>query len=202
LLVDRLGLRGFRLLYSLLAAVTLVWMVQAYVQAPLVMVWQPSHFLAWIPLLVMPFACILLVAGMTTASPTAVGAEAVALAADPAPGIIRVTRHPFLWGAALWAGSHMIVNGDLASLIMMGGVLVLSLAGMHQIDRKRELQLGAGWGPIKLTTSVLPFQAIAEGRTTMDWAGIGWRRIALGLALYLVLLILHPYLFGAVAVPW
>ena len=95
----------------------------------------------------------------------------------------------------------MIANGDLASFIMMGGILVLSLAGMRQIDRKRELQLGAGWGPIRLTTSIIPFQAIAEGRTTMDWAGIGWWRVVLGLALYLAFLILHPYIFGLPAVP-
>lgn len=202
LLVDRLGLKGFRLLYSLLAAVTLVWMVQAYVQAPPVALWPSLTILQWVPLLVMPFAFILLVAGVTTASPTAVGAEAVALAADPAPGMLRITRHPFLWGAALWAISHIIATGELASLIMMGGILVLSLVGMRQIDRKRELQLGAGWGPIRLTTSIIPFQAIAEGRTTMDWAGIGWWRIALGLALYLIFLILHPYIFGVIAVPW
>ena len=49
LLVDRLGLKGFRLLYSLLAAVTLVWMVQAYVQAPPVALWPSLTILnIWI----------------------------------------------------------------------------------------------------------------------------------------------------------
>lgn len=202
LLVDRLGQRGFRLLYSLVAAVTLVWMVKAYVQAPYLAIWAASSLLAWVPLLAMPFAFILMVAGLTSPSPTAVGAEAVALTADPAPGMLRITRHPFLWGTALWAISHIIAIGDLASLIMMGGILVLSLVGMRRIDRKREAQLGAGWGPVRLTTSVVPFQALAEGRTTMDWSGIGAWRIALGLALYLIFLILHPYIFGVTAVPW
>ena len=46
LLVDRLGQRGFRLLYSLVAAVTLVWMVKAYVQAPFLAIWAATSLLA------------------------------------------------------------------------------------------------------------------------------------------------------------
>jgi|SRR5690554_3852763 len=202
LLIERLGLRAFRLLYSLIAAVTLVWMAHAYAAAPLIPLWPSLAILKWIPLLVMPFAFILLVGGVTTSSPTAVGAEAVALAAEPAPGILRITRHPFLWGTALWALSHLIALGDLASLILTGGILVLSLFGMRQIDRKREALLGAGWGPIKLTTSILPFSAIAQKRTQMDWAGLGWWRIALGLGLYLLFLVLHPLVFGVSPLPW
>src|SRR5690625_845656 len=121
LLIERLGLMAFRLLYSVVAAVALVWMVRAYIHAPYIFLWPPLTLLAWIPLLIMPFAFILVVAGVTTASPTSVGSEAVALSADPAPGILRITRHPFLWGIALWALSHLIARGDIASLIMMGG---------------------------------------------------------------------------------
>ena len=95
-----------------------------------------------------------------------------------------------------------IALGDLASLILTGGILVLSLFGMRQIDRKREALLGAGWGPIKLTTSILPFSAIAQKRTQMDWAGLGWWRIALGLGLYLLFLVLHPLVFGVSPLPW
>ena len=36
---------------------------------------------------------------------------------DVAPGIQRVTRHPFLWGTALWAISHLAVNGTAADVI-------------------------------------------------------------------------------------
>lgn len=202
LLINRVGPNGFRLIYSLLAVVALIWMVRAYAQAPFVPIWPPYQFLHWVPVLIMPVAFILVVAGATTRSPTAVGAETAALARDPAPGILRITRHPFLWGTALWAISHFIAKGDLASLVMMGGILVLSLVGMQHIDRKRELELGAGWGPVKLTTSLLPFRALIERRTTMDWAGLGWWRPALGLALYVAFFYLHPYVFGVTAVPW
>lgn len=44
----------------------------------------------------------------------------LAQGADIARGIVRITRHPFLWGVALWALVHFIVNGDLASVILSG----------------------------------------------------------------------------------
>jgi uncharacterized membrane protein len=32
----------------------------------------------------------------------------------------RYPRHPFLMGLALWALSHLLVNGDLASMVLFG----------------------------------------------------------------------------------
>ncbi|MGM0559480.1 MAG: NnrU family protein [Pseudomonadota bacterium] len=200
-LLDRLGERGFRLAYSLVALVTFAWALQAYGAAPRIPLWTPVPALAWVPILIMPFAFILVVAGMSTRAATALGQEEAAKAQDPAPGILRVTRHPFLWGVVLWAVSHIIANGDSASLLLMGGFLVLALGGMHHIDQRREAKLGGAWGPMKLTTSAVPFVAIATGRTRMDWRGIGIWRPVLGLAAYVVFLYLHPLLFGVMPLP-
>src|SRR5690606_25957518 len=115
--------------------------------------------------------------------------------------ILRVTRHPFLWATALWALVHLLAHGDLAGLIFFGGFLVLSLGGMQHIDLRRERSLGGSWGPMRLTTSVIPFAAIASRRTRMDWQGLGWWRPLLGVALYVALLHLHPLLFGASPLP-
>lgn len=199
-LVRRLGDGGFRALYSLVAGVGIVWMASAYAKASTVALWS-SPALHWLALLVMPFAAILAVAGLTTRSPTAVGGETLAAGQDPAPGILRVTRHPFLWAVALWALVHLLARGNLASLIFFGGFLVLSLGGMQHIDLRRERSLGGSWGPMRLTTSVIPFAAIASRRTRMDWQGLGWWRPLLGLALYLALLHLHPLLFGVSPLP-
>src|SRR3546814_6489504 len=62
---DRFGERAFRLIYSAVMTVTLIWMEVAYRAAPLVPLWQPAPIFAWVPLLVMPLACILLVDGLT-----------------------------------------------------------------------------------------------------------------------------------------
>lgn len=203
-LVRALGRQGFTLVYSLFVAGAFLWMVTAYGDAPRrPLLWQGPGGLAWVPVAVMPVALLLAVCGVTTRNPTLGGPEKYRALApeDPAPGILRVTRHPFLWGAALWAASHIVVNGEGASLILFGGILVLCLAGMWHIDQKRADMLGSGWGPIALTTSVVPLAAIVTKRTHMDWKGIGLWRLALTLALYLILLYVHPVLIGTPALP-
>ena len=120
---------------------------------------------------------------------------------DPVPGILRITRHPMLWAFALWSGTHLLVSGHAASLVMMGGLLVLAVAGMGHIDQRRADSMGADWGPIALTTGVVPFAAILSKRTQFDWPGIGWWRLLLGVIVYLALLYLHPSAFGVSPLP-
>lgn len=201
---ERLGERAFRIIYSATMTAALLWMIAAYRGAPFVPLWQPPAALAWVPLLVMPFACILLVAGLTSPNPTLVGGERFLDGApgSPAIGILSVTRHPFLWGTGLWALSHLCINGDFSSIIVMGGIAVLSFGGMHHIDLRRESNLGATWGPMKLTTSVVPFAAALSGRTKVDWRGIGWWRPVLGLVVYAALLHLHRGLTGVSPLPF
>jgi uncharacterized membrane protein len=52
-----------------------------------------------------------------------------------------------------------------------------------------------------MTTSVLPFAAILSGRTRMDWAGIGWWRPLLALAVFLALFLLHSSVIGVSPLP-
>ncbi|MGD1878106.1 MAG: NnrU family protein [Kiloniellaceae bacterium] len=200
----RFGERGFRILYSLVMAAALIFMVAAYHAAPVLAVWQPAPFMAWVPLLIMPIACILIVGGLTSPNPTLVGGERFLEDApgSPAVGILSITRHPFLWGTGLWALSHLAANGDISSIVMMGGIAILSFAGMGHIDQRREASLGAAWGPMKLTTSVVPFAAVLAGRSAIDWRGIGWWRPLLGLAVYAALLHLHRSLIGVSPLPF
>ena len=44
-------------------------------------------------------------------------------------------RHPMLTGFALWAASHLLVNGDTPSFVLFGGLLVWALAEMIVINR-------------------------------------------------------------------
>lgn len=44
-------------------------------------------------------------------------------------------RHPMLWGAVIWAVAHLLVNGDLASLILFGGIGIWALIQMALINR-------------------------------------------------------------------
>ena len=44
-------------------------------------------------------------------------------------------RHPMLWGTVIWAVAHLLVNGDLASVILFGGIGLWALGAMQVINR-------------------------------------------------------------------
>ncbi|MFL7901378.1 NnrU family protein [Azospirillum argentinense] len=202
-LVGRLGEKPYLGLYSLVSALAFWWLVAAYNAAPHVPVWPPVGGLAWVPVLLVPVALFLLVAGLSTPNPTSVGQERL-LAGDrePVRGILRVTRNPFLWGVGLWAVAHMVPNGDLASLILFGTLALLALGGSVLIDAKLARRLGADWDRYAARTSNLPFAAILAGRQSLVWREIGWWRPAVALLVYGGLLHLHRMLFGASPLPW
>src|SRR3546814_6752710 len=82
----------------------------------------------------MPVAAVLLVAGITTRSPTAVGGDAVLDDPRTVRGILTITRHPFLNATGLWALAHLAANGDLASILLFGALALLSYAGMARSE--------------------------------------------------------------------
>lgn len=45
------------------------------------------------------------------------------------------TRHPMLLGTVIWAGAHLLVNGDVASLILFGGMGLWALLSIVAINR-------------------------------------------------------------------
>ena len=194
---DQLGERGFLAVYSLTALVTLAWFLMAYAHAPTILLWPRQMWMALVPIVVMPLATVLLVAGYTTPNPTAVGMERAARADDPAPGMLRVTRHPVMWAIGLWAISHMIANGDLRSLLFFGAFAALSLGGTLLIDRKKRLALGSNWSRLAEVTSNLPFAALVTGRTRLRWRDISLLRLIAGLLLYAVLYNAHALIAGA-----
>jgi uncharacterized membrane protein len=194
---DQLGERGFLAVYSLTALVTFAWFLMAYAHAPTILLWPRQMWMALVPIVVMPLATVLLVAGYTTPNPTAVGMERAARADDPAPGLLRVTRHPVMWAIGLWAVSHMIANGDLRSLLFFGAFAALSLGGTLLIDRKKRLALGSNWSRLAEVTSNLPFAALVTGRTRLRWRDISLLRVIAGLLLYAVLYNAHTIIAGA-----
>ena len=197
-LVESIGETPYLGAYSLVSFVTLGWMIWAYLRAPFEPLWQIPGLTLW-PLVVMPFALILLACALLTTNPTAVRQQRALQSEQPARGILRVTRHPMMSGIALWAGVHMLARGDAASLVFFGGFLLLALSGTALIDARKDDTLGEDWKRFAATTSNVPFWAIVEGRNRFSLAEIGGMKIAAGLVLYGVLIGLHPYLFGSKA---
>jgi len=205
-LIELLGENGFRIVYSAVALVTLVWLMRAAGAAPVVSLWPETAWARWVPILVMPFALVLLVAGVTTPSPTAMGGAArddgpTGLTATGLTGILAVTRHPVMWAVALWALAHIPPNGEAARVVMFVAFAALALGGMVHIDHRRAAAMGAAWGPIALTTSALPFAALAAGRARFAWRALGAWRVLAGLALYADLFLGHPWIAGVPVFP-
>lgn len=194
-LVAKLGEKGFRGLFSLLSAVGLAWIIVAYLNAPVVELFQPSKGVKHLSFSIMLIAMLLAVLGMLTPNPSSVGQELLLARENPAVGIQRVTRHPFLWGVILWAASHMIANGDAASQMFFGSFLATAAVGTVQIDAKRRRLQPDNFARYAAVTSNLPLVALFQKRTRVGLSDIGYWRIGVALAVYAGALYLHT-LFG------
>lgn len=199
-LVRRFGEKAYRGGFSLASLASLWWLIHEYGRAPYVALWRTPQALSYLPLLVVPVALVLFVGAFMVPNPTAVGGERLLLRDEPARGLLRVTRHPFLWSAALWSLSHLLVNSDLGSLLFFGSLGLTALRGTVDIDRKRRRSSPAEFAAFEAKTSNLPFLAIATGRNCLVLREV-WLPVLLGVALALGSVALHPRVFGRPAIP-
>ena len=195
-LVGRIGERPYQGLYSLVSFAAFTWLVVAYRHADARVLWVAPGPVKLAALPVVLLAFLLVVVGLTTPNPTTVGAESLFDRPNVARGILRVTRNPFLWGTALWALAHIAASGELASLLFFGSIGALGLVGASLLDAKKARQHGERWQRFAAETSNLPFQAILEGRQHLVLGEIGVWRVALAIALFGIVLVAHPRLFG------
>jgi len=186
-LVDAIGEWPYRGVYSVIAAVTLGWMIWAYTQAPReALLWTPLRLL---PAIVMPIAFVLIACGYWR-NPSLVGAEKLLKSEDPARGMIRITRHPLMWGIMLWAAAHILARADLKAILFFGGFLVLAALGTVLMDFRKKSD--PDFQRFAALTSNIPLVAIAQGRNRIVWREIGWLRPAIGLVVYFAVLSFHP----------
>jgi uncharacterized membrane protein len=193
-LVARLGAGPYRGAFALASIIGLVWMIYAYRHAPTVELWGLMLGLRPVAYVLVFIAFLFVVIGLATPSPTRAGMEStVGLGSEAARGMVRITRHPFLWGVALWALAHLIVNGDLAALILFGSLLLLAVLGSLSIDAKRRRNFGEQWTRFANVTSDIPFAAIAAGRNRLGpaLAEIGVWRPLVAILVYAVAFYLH-----------
>lgn len=197
-LVARFGEGPFRGLFSLLSILALVFLVWTWSASETAPLWYAPTWLRSLLAVVMLVAFVLFVASVSARNPTMIGGE-TAIRETPG-GMQRITRHPMLWSFALWAGVHMIANGDSAALVFFGAFLVTALAGMPSIDAKLARRDPASWQVLSAATSIVPFAAIAAGRNHFAPREIGWPTLLIGVVAWAVVLYLHPWLFGVAPV--
>ncbi len=88
--------------------------------------------------------------------------------------IKRLVRHPQLVGVTTWSVAHLLANGDTRSLVLFAGI---GLWALFQIRVSNRLE-GAWEKP-----AAAPFSAEIKP-------------VVGGLVAYVILLLVHPYLFG------
>lgn len=204
-LTGRIGPGPYMGLFSLASVAGLAWLGFAFARARGAAgdaaFWDVTPATRHLQLGLTLLAFLFIVPGLTTPNPTSVRQEGVLDRPDAVKGMLRITRHPFLWGVALWALGHLIVNGDTASLVLFGSLLALALFGTASIDAKRRRALGPKWEAFAGQTSNIPFGAIAAGRQRFKLGEIGWWRLVLAVGLWAVVAWAHPYIAGVRALP-
>jgi len=204
-LTGRIGQGPYMGLFSLASVAGLAWLGFAFASARAAPAnetyWGLTDATRYVQIGLQLLAMLLIVPGLTTPNPTSVRQEGALDRPDVVKGMLRITRHPFLWGVAIWAVGHLLVKGDAASILLFGTMLALALFGTASIDAKRRRALGSKWDAFAAQTSNIPFAAIAAGRQRLNVGEIGWWRIVLAVAIWAALLWGHPYLFGVRALP-
>jgi len=198
-LTSAIGEGPYMGLFSLASVAALVWFGFAFAAARS----DPGNTVFWtitpvarqLAMLLVLIAFLFMVPGLLSNSPTRVAGGAVLDKRYEATGMVRITRHPFLWGVVIWAAAHLLVNGRLADLILFGTLLLLGLLGPPSIDGKRVRALGDKYAAFKAQTSNIPFAAIVQGRQKLKLGEIWWR-LLVGVAVFALVLWAHPHLFG------
>jgi uncharacterized membrane protein len=137
--VARLGEGPYKALFSLVTIAAIVLRVIGYRRAEFVNLWYPPAWTVHLNNLLMLLAIALMAAR------------------DFKSGLRRYIRHPMLTGVKTWALAHLLVNGDLASVVLLGGMLgwaVVAVIGSNRRD-------GAWVRPAEGTTKGAVFHAVA-----------------------------------------
>ena len=141
---ERLGQMGWRAIHSVAALVGLYLIAVGYGESRMapVFLWTPPAFLSHLTALLMLVAFIFLAAAWV-----------------PENAIKKRVGHPMLLAVKTWAIAHLLVNGNLADLLLFGSFLawgVLSFILHRRADRASGLsRVGQSRGASTVITLVL-----------------------------------------------
>ena len=124
--IASMGEGGYKIGYALVALAGLaliIWGFAAYRAAGMWPVWEPPTFLKHITVAPMLPAVILVVASYIRGR------------------IYTTLKHPMLTGIKLWAAAHLLANGDLGSIILLGSFLAWAV--FDRISLKHRPDAGA-----------------------------------------------------------
>jgi uncharacterized membrane protein len=197
-LIRRLGLAGFKALYSVVALATFIPLCHVFFKnkhaGPVLFV--PDSGLKLATQVLMLMALIVLGQSLATPSPMTTVAEMTGTFRARARGIQRVTRHPQNFAFALFGFAHMLSNSFVGDWLFFGGFLVYGmLSALHQ-DRRT---LSSGRKEVRefqAETSVVPLAAILVGKQRLALREYNGIALVISIMCFVVLRSFHSWLFG------
>ncbi|HKL06680.1 MAG TPA: NnrU family protein [Roseovarius sp.] len=193
-ILNRVGARGFAMAYSALSVAMLTLLIWSAGKAPYVQLWPQMEWHRHTAHLGMLAVCLILALGVARPNPFSFGGARNNSFDRTRPGIVRWTRHPILLALALWAGVHLLPNGDLANVILFGVLGGFAIAGRGLIDRRKRRVLGdTEWNALDTARRTAPFF-----HAPRFWPEL-CIRLLIGLAAFAGLLLAHPHVIGVPA---
>jgi uncharacterized membrane protein len=188
-MVGALGEKGFAGAYTLVSLITFGWMIWAYpsasAEAPQPL-WDAGRAGFVVATLLMWLGSVLFV-GSLRRNPALPRPGKQLTKFDEPNGVYAITRHPMMWGFALWGVVHAIVNPTSASLILSATIVFLALVGAALQDGKKDRLMGDVWRDYRARTSFVPYgnglksaDAFALIGGTLLWLVATWAHGALG----------------------
>jgi uncharacterized membrane protein len=163
-MISKIGIGAYKALYAMISAVGLVLIIVGYGlyrQSGPIAIWHPPAFDRHITFLLMLFAFIFLAA---TNSDT---------------HIRMIIQHPMLTAIKTWALAHLLIRGDLGSMLVFGSFLIWAVVARISLKRRQE--------------------PVAE--FVPNWTSDAIR-VVIGVVLYLAFLFwLHGWLIGVPLLP-
>ena len=153
-LVRTLGEGPFRGVYSLVAILTFGGMIHYYGRIgreP--QLWDVGEAM-WVAATVLMWLGSILFVGSFVGNPALPGARRPS---GPPAGVFAITRHPMMWGFALWGITHLMVIAMPRALVFDGAIIFLALVGSAMQDRKKQRLMGATWHEWSAQTAFVPF---------------------------------------------
>ena len=118
--------------------------------------WDGTGEAAWIAASLLTLVGITLLIGSLHGNPAMPQVPQETITAARATGVFAVTRHPMMWGIALWSLAHGLVAPTPRVMVLAGAMAVLALVGARLQDGKKAALLGAAWAAWSAQTSYWP----------------------------------------------
>jgi uncharacterized membrane protein len=147
LLIERLGELKYKGIFSVVSLASFTLIIIGKANAPFIEIWQPPQMLSVVTKLIMLPAMVFLVAAYFPSN------------------FKRKIRHPMLIAVKVWAIGHLLINGDLASIILFGSFLAYAVLAMISANKRGE------WNKPKEQNILMDVLVIVIGGAI--YAGVG-----------------------------